>query len=250
MKKYFVILLTSVLVLATGGIIFYFCQSFRGTSDKVVTEQEINPTVHNLIILDKSGSMHPIWMSAVDGVNNTIKSVKDEFKSHPKQNQLLTLISFSADEERYSTLFCEDHISSVDTLQYLSVLPYGGTPLWDAIMFSIKTVEDVFQEGDVALVTIITDGYENASVTFNRDDIWSKIESLKGKGWTFAYIGANQDSQAVAESIGITNYLNFKADNEGTRKMWEAENESRRKYYKSSRSSKDLRELEQNYFTR
>ena len=42
---------------------------------------------------------------------------------------------------------------------------------------------------------------------------------MKEKNWIFAYIGANQDVEAVAATISITNVLNFEATSVGTAAM-------------------------------
>ena len=68
------------------------------------------------------------------------------------------------------------------------------------------------------LVTVITDGYENASQHWSGPQIKSLVEELRHEGWTFTYIGANQDVEAVAGSMGIRNTLAFEETEEGTKK--------------------------------
>ena len=69
---------------------------------------------------------------------------------------------------------------------------------------------------DRVLVTIITDGYENASRTWSGKQIKSLVEELRQMGWTFTYIGADQDVVEVAEEIGVQNSLRFSANAEET----------------------------------
>ena len=45
------------------------------------------------------------------------------------------------------------------------------------------------------------------------------VDSLKAKGWLFAYIGANQDADRVGRSMGIRSTLSFDATCEGTEEM-------------------------------
>jgi hypothetical protein len=45
------------------------------------------------------------------------------------------------------------------------------------------------------------------------------VDELKTKGWVFAYIGANQDVEAVAATISITNVMQFDATPLGTAAM-------------------------------
>ena len=50
--------------------------------------------VYNVIILDKSGSMSSITKQAIDGVNETIASIKRGQELHPDQDNILTLVAF------------------------------------------------------------------------------------------------------------------------------------------------------------
>ena len=43
------------------------------------------------------------------------------------------------------------------------------------------------------------------------------VERLKGKGWIFTYMGANQDVEAVAQSLSIDHAAEFSYDAEGMR---------------------------------
>ena len=90
---------------------------------------------------------------------------------------------------------------------------------------------NVTQE-DRVLVTIVTDGYENSSVHWSGPQIKSLVEELRHEGWTFAYIGANQDVEAVAGSMGIRNTLSFDADEEGMEVMRRVSVSARSKFMK------------------
>ena len=71
-------------------------------------------------------------------------------------------------------------------------------------------------ESDRVLVTVVTDGYENASREYSGKAIKALVDELKEKGWVFAYIGANQDVEAVAATMSITNAMSFEATIDGT----------------------------------
>ena len=43
------------------------------------------------------------------------------------------------------------------------------------------------------------------------------INELRGEGWTFTYMGANQDAVEVADNLSIRNSRNFCATKQGTK---------------------------------
>lgn len=57
---------------------------------------DLIPTrVHNLIIVDESGSMECIRKQAFTGMNETLQTVRMMQKKYPNQLQYVTLITFS-----------------------------------------------------------------------------------------------------------------------------------------------------------
>ena len=67
------------------------------------------------------------------------------------------------------------------------------------------------------MVTVITDGLENASREYDGRRIVKLVEELKKKGWIFTYMGANHDVEAVARSLAIDHAAAFNYDVEGMR---------------------------------
>ena len=98
------------------------------------------------------------------------------------------------------------------------------------------------------LVTIITDGCENSSIKYDSEKIMQLVTRLDKKGWTFTYIGANQDAALTARNMGIKNSYQYSSDYEGTRKMFEKERNSRRSYYRNARTTTDRKRLQRDYF--
>ena len=75
----------------------------------------------------------------------------------------------------------------------------GSTALLDAIGKTIKYMDD--KKSKKVLFIITTDGYENASIEYNKSQIKELIEGHSN--WEFIYLGANIDSYNEAGSIGI-----------------------------------------------
>lgn len=208
--------------------------------------------VFNLIILDESGSMASIYEEALSGVNETLQTIRSAKKDHPEQEHFVTLVAF--DSSHYNQIYKvtpADQALDITTDQYR---PFACTPLFDAMgkaitdlnshLDKIGTSEEDVE--NVVLVTIITDGYENASKEFTGSAIKALVEKMSEKGWVFTYIGANQDVFKVAESLAIKNFMAFVANAEGTKDMFMKERRARSKFLNKLHIAKE--EREKDYF--
>jgi len=192
----------------------------------------MNTKVYNLIILDESGSMGCIRRQAVEGVNQTFNTIRQAQLSNEDQNHMVTFVTF--DSNRTNTIYETTPIKDVKDLSMNDYNPGACTPLYDAMGFALTKLRTIATKDDLVLVTIITDGYENASHEYSGKAIKALVDSLrKEQDWVFTYIGANQDVEAVAESLGVSSSMAFQEDIEGTRRMFERENASRMKFYGS-----------------
>ena len=188
---------------------------------------ETKMTVYNVIILDKSGSMSSIARQAVDGVNETIGSIKSAQEKNPDQKHLVTLVAFCGCELK--TIYDNVPVEKAQPLTDKDYRPCCMTPLYDAIGCTISRVHALKSNDpeSLALVTIITDGYENASHEYSHNAIRSLIESYKEQGWQFTYIGADHDVEQVSFSLSIDHHMQFDKTVEGTQTMFQKERMSR-----------------------
>lgn len=177
--------------------------------------------VYNVIILDKSGSMNSIAKQAVDGVNETIASIKREQELHPDQDNILTLVAFCGCEIK--KIYENTPIGEVKPITQKDYRPCCMTPLYDAVGNTITAVHRLMggENNAIASVTVITDGYENASKEYSHKAIKSLIEAYKSEGWLFAYIGADHDVEAVAFNLAIDNHMAFDKSEVGTAHMFD-----------------------------
>ena len=184
-------------------------------------------TVYNVIILDKSGSMSSIARQAIDGVNETIGSIKSAQEKNPDQKHIVTLVAFCGCEMK--TIYDNVPVNEVAPLTDRDYRPCCMTPLYDAVGSTITRVHALKGNDDnsLALVTVITDGYENASREFSLTALKSLIDSYKDQGWQFTYIGADHDVEQVAFSLHIDHSLQFDKSEEGTQRMFAKERRSR-----------------------
>ena len=187
--------------------------------------------IYNLVILDASGSMRAIYEQALSGVNETLATIRMAQEEHPELEQHVSLASFSAGEHFLNRIYSAMPIAEARDITRDDYPLLGCTALYDAMGTCISELQQKVTHDDRGLVTVITDGYENASRTWNGRQIKSLIEELRQMGWTFTYIGADQDVEKVAGEIGIRNSLRFSANAEETRAMFRKESMSRKKFY-------------------
>jgi hypothetical protein len=152
------------------------------------------------VILDRSGSMRSVCEPTISGFNEFLGTQQ---RQHDGGGALMSLTQF---DDRYEVNFVGEAIENVPELDTHSYVPRGRTALFDAIGRTIHEVEAWARTHgwhDRILVLIVTDGQENASKEYDFETVRALIEQKEKDGWNFAYMGANQDSFAVAGSMNI-----------------------------------------------
>ncbi|WP_285269205.1 vWA domain-containing protein [Kaistella rhinocerotis] len=187
--------------------------------------------VHNLIILDESGSMGSVYDATIDGFNNFLKNIKTSAEEFRDQEHKVSFVSFNANSIRY---IAENVVTdAVPVLTRNNYRPAGGTPLFDAIGVAVNRLRyrtEYFPEMKV-LVSIFTDGFENASTEFTAKSVSSLVLSLEKKGWTFTYIGTGHDITDASNYLKITNIMSFTKSKKGIDTMFDTELRKRREFY-------------------
>ena len=87
--------------------------------------------VFNLIILDESGSMSSIKRQAIDGVNETIQTIRSAQTKYEDQVHYITLVSFNSDSIK--TIYDNVESDRIEELADTQYQPACGTPLFDAM---------------------------------------------------------------------------------------------------------------------
>ena len=188
--------------------------------------------VYNLVILDKSGSMESIRKEAIDGYNETLGAIRAaQLKHIDTQDHFVSLAAFC--DCGIDMIYDKTPIKDADKLTKKQYEPCCCTPLFDAIGKTVKKLKaDIKDIEDAAvLVTIITDGYENSSKEWTGPAIKKLIDECKEDGWMFSFIGASEDIVKVATTISITNTVVWKQTTEGTKEMFENENDAQSRFY-------------------
>lgn len=201
--------------------------------------------VHNLIMLDESGSMSSIKTSIIEGFNEVVQTIKGIEKQFPEQEHFITFVSFNG--LGIKTLHAVDPVKKLKEINAKTYNPDAMTPLYDAMGLSINTLKKAL-EGQTdynVLVTVLTDGEENASVEFSGNDIKALIDELKLARWTFTYIGTDHDIDKFAVSISIENTLYFKKNEKDIKGMFFKEQKARFRYSQKINNNDDT---QLNYF--
>ena len=141
-----------------------------------------------IVIVDRSGSMLSIAGDMEGALNSFVKEQRKQ-----KGKTRWTYWRFNQGVERVFSKKKGREVPSF-TLQ-----PEGMTALYDAIGKAVN-VDDVDRK---TVCVIVTDGAENSSREFTHANIVKLIQDREAAGWQFVFLGANQDSFAVSQGLGM-----------------------------------------------
>ena len=160
-----------------------------------MTERENCVIVNDIVVvMDNSGSMGQLG----DEPNNALNSFIEQQKNALSDDATFTLWGFN---HRISLKIDDFPLKELNTIE--KMMTNGMTALFDAIGNAINTKLTKTRTDNVIFV-IITDGLENSSKQFNKDQIQKLIKIVEEKHhWKFVYVGANQDALAVGENMGV-----------------------------------------------
>lgn len=176
-----------------------------------------------VFILDRSGSMSGLESDTIGGFNSLMTKQQTE-----PGDAIITTVLF---DDHYELLHDRINLKGVSLITDKEYYVRGSTALLDAIGRTIdkidnaqrNTAED--ERAEKVMITIMTDGMENASREYHYDKIKAMIERQKDKyGWEFLFIGANIDAVATASKFGIAadRAANYHADSKGTAAVYDA----------------------------
>lgn len=196
--------------------------------------------VHNLIILDESGSMSLIKNPIIQGFNELVQSIKGMGEQFPNQEHYITFVSFNSFGNKVHH-FAEP-VKKLDEIDDSKYQPAAMTPLYDAMGFSINKLKKHLEkvEDYNVLVTIMTDGEENSSREYSGSAIKAMVNELKEARWTFTYIGTDHDISNAAASLAIDNSFAFDKSDSGIKSMFAMEKRCRAAFYNKIDAKEEL----------
>lgn len=208
------------------------CENKQNTKDAQINNSKAK--IYNLIIVDESGSMSHLRETTLSGINetiSTIRSAQEEFVT--TQEHTLTLVTFDSGSNRPDVRTMIDNQPISEVKDFKNYMPNGCTPLYDAMGQSLTHLHDRIKDDKdaTAVVTVLTDGLENASREWDAAGLRRLIEKLKSEGWSFAYMGSAHNVKEVTDLLSIENVVEFSHNNLGAVSTWGRERSSRRAYY-------------------
>ena len=164
---------------------------------RAVRKAKVKTLVVNFV-LDETGSMLGCADATISGFNEYI----GELAKRPEPI-CFTLTKFNS--SRIDIVHAGVPIGEVVRLSHGNYQPDNLTPLYDAVARTIKATEAALVSipNHAVLCAIMTDGEENASHEYTRNDIFALIKSKQDEGWTFAFLGADQDAWDAGAKMGI-----------------------------------------------
>jgi len=147
-----------------------------------------------IIILDRSGSMQVGQADHEGGLRsfvNDLRALAGDVR--------LTFVRFDT-KDPCEIVFTRKPVADV-VLTDLTLVPRSGTPLLDAMGFALTQLRAGC--GQQVVCMIITDGEENSSRKWTKEQVKTLVAELETQGWSFLYLGANVDAFAEAGSVGV-----------------------------------------------
>jgi len=166
------------------------------------TKQTAKVKQEIVIVMDKSGSMASSREDVIGGFNTYISDLKKDDTIDAK----LTFVMF---DNGVHKLYSGKEIKQVDELCQRTYNPNGGTALNDAVMEAIEDIETRTKNSKAknkpqVLLIVFTDGDENSSQKYNKQQVSDKRKEKEAEGWAFIFMGADMDAWAAGRSYGMS----------------------------------------------
>jgi len=166
-------------------------------------DESETPAVLVAMCIDRSGSMASMGTEVVGGCNVFLdEQRKTDVVSGTPTHLIVTTFDNTYEVVRSAPLAEQPDIKQEE------IQPRGMTALYDAIG---QCLDDATKAANARtlpyekiVVFIITDGQENCSKIYKKDDITRRIKQLESEyGWDFYFAAANQDAMVTGGSLGF-----------------------------------------------
>ncbi len=178
-------------------------------------------------LLDRSGSMASVAEDVIGGFNYFLAE-----QANQAGECRMTVVQFDS-EDPFEVIAAGKRPGDVPELNDSVYQPRSLTPLYDAMGRLIKRADDRIARRSKAekppedqLVVVFTDGLENNSHRYDRPEVFELVKKRQDDGWTFVFMGANQDSYAEGDKVGLDdgNIQNYAADSDNVAMAYQSMN--------------------------
>jgi len=169
------------------------------------------PTIHNVFLLDRSGSMADDnkYSVAVEGLNMELS----ELKKDTNANYTQTIVEFDTPGKDITHCLMTP-LNNVPTFKGNG--PRGMTALYDAIGNIIELLILSAPKDDKILLKIFTDGEENSSVSkYRHPSVLRELikNAEKDHNFTVTFEGTKFDIDNIVRTVGISRSNTLSHDN-------------------------------------
>jgi uncharacterized protein YegL len=175
---------------------------------------------HISFVVDRSGSMTSIAQDMSGGLKTLLDKQKKELGK--------CTVSLSQFDGEYETVY---EMVEINNVPGYNLVPRGATALNDAIGRTINSlgaklasISENDRPGKVLFV-IVTDGEENSSKEFTKQQVREMIERQTNVyNWQFVFLGAGVDSFSESFNYGVSSgaKMNVQKSSQGTSNMFES----------------------------
>lgn len=160
---------------------------------------------HVAFCIDESGSIAGIVAPLVAAYNRNVSSIRDAVLSEG-QEATMTALTFGHRTLKHRVLYVGHQVQTVEELKDSDIKPSGMTPLFDSVYRAIKKLEELDdgREETAFIITVVTDGQENASVD---PGIAATVSEMNKKiatdRWTFTFLVPNGEASEFSRRYHI-----------------------------------------------
>jgi len=186
-------------------------------------QQPAAEPTHIYLLLDRSGSMASIAGDVIGGFNQFLAD-----QQRDGADARITIVQFDSQDPQ-EVIMASAPVREALPLDESTYQPRGGTPLLDAtgLLIGRAKVEAAArvatgQPKEAIVFCTVTDGQENQSREYRREQIQRLISECESAGWKFVYLSAAFSAYGDAHDLGVHagSTQAFMADGRGMREAW------------------------------
>lgn len=229
--------------------------------------KEPSKVVHNVHILDASGSMSGgKYTNALNGINKELEDIKKD-----SDGNLITqtFIEFTGGgwNSRWGSKGNTNAVLEGNTATHYFMVPAancsavvgmgcpGGTPLYQTVGETIEKLMKHINPGEKVIMTIFTDGEElhSTGIYKNAETLKKLIKQVEDHhNFTVTYMGTEQDVHTIIDALGVSASNTFMHMNTASSvgASYATRGASLKSYSKSVARGASQEELKQNFFSK